>query len=311
MSASPDHGDGTHVPVSEELFAPVGNGVELCYQTFGDPTDEPLLLVMGLGGPMNWWDPTLCELLACKGFFVVRYDNRDTGRSTKVGGRVTRSTIVKAFLGVRVRAPYTMADLAADAFGLMDHLGWDAAHLAGVSMGGMIVQAMAIRQPQRVRSLTSIMSTTGRRTVGWQHPSLFPALIGKRGIGRNAYVESSTRTWQLIGSPGFPVDDEKVRERAGETWDRGFSAQGVLRQMLAVLTQPNRTRDLRSVKVPATVVHGLADKMVHVSGGRATASAISGSELLLVEGMGHDLPAEMFEEFAGVIRRTADRATSR
>ena len=311
MSASPDHSDGTHVPVSEELFAPVGNGVELCYQTFGDPTDEPLLLVMGLGGPMNWWDPTLCELLACKGFFVVRYDNRDTGRSTKVGGRVTRSTIVKAFLGVRVRAPYTMADLAADAFGLMDHLGWDAAHLAGVSMGGMIVQAMAIRQPQRVRSLTSIMSTTGRRTVGWQHPSLFPALIGKRGIGRNAYVESSTRTWQLIGSPGFPVDDEKVRERAGETWDRGFSAQGVLRQMLAVLTQPNRTRDLRSVKVPATVVHGLADKMVHVSGGRATASAISGSELLLVEGMGHDLPAEMFEEFAGVIRRTADRATSR
>jgi len=310
MSASPDHGDGTHVPVSEELFAPVGNGVELCYQTFGDPTDEPLLLVMGLGGPMNWWDPTLCELLACKGFFVVRYDNRDTGRSTKVGGRVTRSTIVKAFLGVRVRAPYTMADLAADAFGLMDHLGWDAAHLAGVSMGGMIVQAMAIRQPQRVRSLTSIMSTTGRRTVGWQHPSLFPALIGKRGIGRNAYVESSTRTWQLIGSPGFPVDDEKVRERAGETWDRGFSAQGVLRQMLAVLTQPNRTRDLRSVKVPATVVHGLADKMVHVSGGRATASAISGSELLLVEGMGHDLPAEMFEEFAVVIRRTADRATS-
>ena len=310
MSASPDHGDGTHVPVSEELFAPVGNGVELCYQTFGDPTDEPLLLVMGLGGPMNWWDPTLCELLARKGFFVVRYDNRDTGRSTKVGGRVTRSTIVKAFLGVRVRAPYTMADLAADAFGLMDHLGWDAAHLAGVSMGGMIVQAMAIRQPQRVRSLTSIMSTTGRRTVGWQHPSLFPALIGKRGIGRNAYVESSTRTWQLIGSPGFPVDDEKVRERAGETWDRGFSAQGVLRQMLAVLTQPNRTRDLRSVKVPATVVHGLADKMVHVSGGRATASAISGSELLLVEGMGHDLPAEMFEEFAGVIRRTADRATS-
>lgn len=294
--------------VSEELFAPVHDGVELCYQTFGDPSDEPLLLVMGLGGPMNWWDPTLCELLASKGFFVVRYDNRDTGRSTKVGGRVSRSTIVKAFLGMRVRAPYTMVDLAADAFGLMDHLGWDSAHLAGVSMGGMIVQTMAIREPGRVRSLTSIMSTTGRRTVGWQHPSLFPALLGKRGVGRQAYVESSTQTWKMIGSPGFPVDDEKVRERAGETWDRGFSAQGILRQMLAVLTQPNRTRDLRSVNVPATVVHGLADRMVHVSGGRATSSAIPGSELLLVEGMGHDLPAEMFEEFAQVIRRTADRA---
>jgi pimeloyl-ACP methyl ester carboxylesterase len=306
MSASPDR---TDVPVSEELFAPVSDGVELCYQTFGDPAGEPLLLVMGLGGPMNWWDAALCELLARKGFFVVRYDNRDTGRSTKVGGRVSRSTIVKAFLGMRVRAPYTMADLAGDAFGLMDHLGWKSAHLAGVSMGGMIVQTMAIEQPKRVRSLTSIMSTTGRRTVGWQHPSLLPALIGRRGIGRDAYVESSTRTWQLIGSPGFPLDDDKVRARAGETWDRGFSAQGVLRQMLAVLTQPNRTRDLRSVHVPATVVHGLADKMVHVSGGRATSTAISGSELLLVEGMGHDLPAEMFEEFADVIRRTADRAS--
>ena len=309
MSASPDRAERTDVQASDELFAPVSDGVELCYQTFGEPTDEPLLLVMGLGGPMNWWDTALCELLARKGFFVVRYDNRDTGRSTKVGGRVSRSTIVKAFLGMRVRAPYTLADLAGDAFGLMDHLGWDSAHLAGVSMGGMVVQTMAIDQPRRVRSLTSIMSTTGRRTVGWQHPSLFPALLGKRGIGRDAYVESSTRTWKMIGSPGFPIDDEKVRERAGETYDRGFSAQGVLRQMLAVLTQPNRTRGLRSVNVPATVVHGLADKMVHVSGGRATSSAISGSELLLVEGMGHDLPAAMFEEFADVIRRTADRAS--
>ena len=294
--------------VSEEMFAPVGSGVELCYQTYGDPDGEPLLLVMGLGGPMNWWDPALCDLLARKGFFVVRYDNRDTGRSTKVRGRVSRSMIVKAFLGMTVRTPYSMADLAADGLGLMDHLGWESAHLAGVSMGGMIVQTMAIQAPERVRSLTSIMSTTGRRTVGWQHPSLFPALLGKRGIGREAYVESSTRTWQLIGSPGFPVDDEKVRQRAGETWDRGFSPQGVLRQMLAVLTQPNRTRDLRSVQVPATIVHGLADKMVHVSGGRATSSAIAGSELLLVEGMGHDLPVEMFEDFADVIRRTADRA---
>ncbi len=294
--------------VSEEMFAPVGSGVELCYQTYGDPDGEPLLLVMGLGGPMNWWDPALCDLLARKGFFVVRYDNRDTGRSTKVRGRVSRSMIVKAFLGMTVRTPYSMADLAADGLGLMDHLGWESAHLAGVSMGGMIVQTMAIQAPERVRSLTSIMSTTGRRTVGWQHPSLFPALLGKRGIGREAYVESSARTWQLIGSPGFPVDDEKVRQRAGETWDRGFSPQGVLRQMLAVLTQPNRTRDLRSVQVPATIVHGLADKMVHVSGGRATSSAIAGSELLLVEGMGHDLPVEMFEDFADVIRRTADRA---
>jgi pimeloyl-ACP methyl ester carboxylesterase len=305
--ADPSDDNRTGVAVSEELFAPVGNGVELCYQAFGDPEDEPLLLVMGLGGPMNWWDPQLCELLAREGFHVVRFDNRDTGRSSKVGGRVTRTTIVKAFLGMSVRSPYTMSDLAEDALGLMDHLGWDSAHVCGVSMGGMIVQTMAINAPERVRSLTSIMSSTGRRTVGWQHPSLLPALIGKRGVGRDAYVASSSQTWQMIASPGFPVDEDKVRERAAETWDRGFSAQGVLRQMLAVLTQPNRTRDLRSVTVPATVVHGLADKMVHVSGGRATSSAIAGSELLLVEGMGHDLPVEMFETFAEVVRRTADR----
>lgn len=308
LSSSTDQSGEDPVEVSDELFAPVGKGVELCYQTFGDPEGEPLLLVMGLGGPMNWWDPELCGLLARKGFFVVRYDNRDTGRSTKVGGRVTRRAIVRAFLGQKVRPPYTMGDLAADALGLMNHLGWDSAHVCGVSMGGMIVQTVAITAPKRVRSLTSIMSTTGRRTVGWQHPSLLPALLAKRGIGRDAYVESSSRTWQLIASPGFPIDEDKVRARAGETWDRGFSSQGVLRQMLAVLTQPNRTRDLRSVTVPATVVHGLADKMVHVSGGRATSSAIAGSELLLVEGMGHDLPAEMFETFADVVRRTADRA---
>ncbi|HET8559347.1 MAG TPA: alpha/beta fold hydrolase [Marmoricola sp.] len=308
LSSSTDRSGEDPVEVSDELFAPVGKGVELCYQTFGDPEGEPLLLVMGLGGPMNWWDPELCGLLARKGFFVVRYDNRDTGRSTKVGGRVTRRAIVRAFLGQKVRPPYTMGDLAADALGLMNHLGWDSAHVCGVSMGGMIVQTVAITAPKRVRSLTSIMSTTGRRTVGWQHPSLLPALLAKRGIGRDAYVESSSRTWQLIASPGFPIDEDKVRARAGETWDRGFSSQGVLRQMLAVLTQPNRTRDLRSVTVPATVVHGLADKMVHVSGGRATSSAIAGSELLLVEGMGHDLPAEMFETFADVVRRTADRA---
>ncbi|HET8604634.1 MAG TPA: alpha/beta hydrolase [Marmoricola sp.] len=307
-SAAGQPADETSVPVSEELFAPVGKGVELCYQTFGHHDNEPLLLVMGLGGPMNWWDPTLCEMLARQGFFVVRYDNRDTGRSTKVGGRVTRKMVVRAFLGRRVRPPYSMGDLATDALGLMDHLGWDSAHVAGVSMGGMIVQTMAITAPRRVRSLTSIMSTTGRRTVGWQHPSLLPALLGRRGIGRDAYVESSSRTWQMIASPGFPIDHDKVRERAGETWDRGFSAQGVLRQMMAVLTQPNRTRDLRSVTVPATVVHGLADKMVHVSGGRATSAAISGSELLLVEGMGHDLPEEMYQTFTDVIVRTASRA---
>ncbi|MDN4171343.1 alpha/beta hydrolase [Nocardioides sp. SOB77] len=298
------------VAVSAELFAPVRPDVELCYQTFGDPDDEPLLLVMGLGGPMIWWDEELCRLLAASGFHVIRYDNRDTGRSSRLEGRVTRVSLVRAFTGRRVRPPYTMADLADDAFGLLDHLGIESAHVAGVSMGGMIVQTMAIAQPRRVRSMTSIMSTTGKRTVGWQHPNLLPALIGNKRSSREAYVKASRQMWRLIGSPGYPEPEEVTRKRAEDTWDRGISASGTMRQMLAILTQPDRSTRLRSVRVPTTVVHGLADRMVHVSGGRATARAVPGAELLLVDGMGHDLPPALHDTFVAAIRRTADRASS-
>jgi len=286
----------------------VGRGIELCYQTFGDPDADPLLLVMGLGGPMNWWDSDLCTALAHAGFYVIRYDNRDTGRSTILPGRVSRSMLVRSFAGAKARPPYAMADLADDAFGLLDHLGLESAHVVGVSMGGMIVQTMAITQPARVRSLTSIMSTTGKRSVGWQHPSLLPSLLASRKPGRAAYVQASAELWKLIGSPGFPQTREQVEKRAGETYDRGVSTQGVMRQMLAVLGQPNRAERLRSVRVPTLVVHGLADKMVHVSGGRATAAAIPRAELLLIAGMGHDLPPALFQTFVSAIRRTADRA---
>ena len=305
---SPRPPEPSGIPVSGELFAPVQQGVELCYQTFGDPQADPLLLVMGLGGPMNWWDPDLCRRLAAAGFFVIRYDNRDTGRSSRIPGRVSPATLLRAFAGGRVRSPYHIEDLAGDAFGLLDHLGLDSAHVVGVSMGGMIVQTMAITAPRRVRSLTSIMSTTGKRTVGWQHPSLLPALLGSRRAGREAYVRASEETWRLIGSPGFPQTDEQIRERAIETYERGVSSSGVMRQMLAVLTQPNRGARLRAVHVPALVIHGLADKMVHVSGGRATAAAIPGAELLLIDGMGHDLPHALYGTFTDAIRRTADRA---
>jgi pimeloyl-ACP methyl ester carboxylesterase len=296
------------VTVSEELMAPLGQDIELCYQTFGRAEDEPLLLVMGLGGPMTWWDPELCAELARRGFFVIRYDNRDTGRSSRIRGRVTRRMLVRAFVGRRVRAPYDLDDLAGDAFGLLDHLGLDSAHVVGVSMGGMIAQTMAINEPDRVRSLTSIMSSTGKRSVGWQHPSLLPSLLMSRGPGREAYVTSSVAVWKMIGSPGYPQDDDAVAARAEETFDRGMSRAGVMRQMVAVLTQPNRAARLRSITVPTLVIHGLADKMVHTSGGRATAAAIPGSELLLFEGMGHDLPPALFSAFADAIDRTARRA---
>jgi pimeloyl-ACP methyl ester carboxylesterase len=296
------------VPVSEELFAPVASDVQLCYQTFGSSDGEPLVLVMGLGGPMNWWDPELCTMLAEAGFHVVRFDNRDTGKSSRVSGRVSRTQLVRSFLGRGGRPPYTLDDMAGDAFGLMDHLGWDSAHVVGVSMGGMIAQTMAIAQPSRVRSLTSIMSTLGKRTVGWQHPSLLPMLIAKRGPGREAYITTSARVWQAIGSPGYPADEETVRSRAGETFDRGVSASGVMRQMLAILNQPDRSRALKALRMPVAIVHGSADKMVHVSGGRATARVIPGAELLVIDGMGHDMPTELFETYTEIIRRTADRA---
>jgi pimeloyl-ACP methyl ester carboxylesterase len=297
------------VPVSKELFAPVAPDVQLCYQTFGSSDGEPLLLVMGLGGPMNWWDPELCTMLAEAGFHVVRFDNRDTGRSSRLKGRVTRTQLVRSFLGRGGRPPYTLDDMASDAFGLMDHLGWKSAHVVGVSMGGMIVQTMAIAQPTRVRSLTSIMSTLGKRTVGWQHPSLLPMLIAKRGPGREAYVATSARVWQAIGSPGYPAEMETVRSRAEETFDRGVSASGVMRQMLAILNQPDRSKALKAVRMPVAIVHGSADKMVHVSGGRATARVIPGAELLVIDGMGHDMPTELFETYTEIIRRTADRAS--
>jgi pimeloyl-ACP methyl ester carboxylesterase len=294
------------VAVSEELFAPVGHEVELCYQTFGTPDGEPLLLVMGLGGPMTWWEQELCELLVARGFHVIRFDNRDCGRSSRMTGRVTRTTLVRAFAGRRVRAPYSLMDVADDGFGLLDHLGVESAHVCGVSMGGMIAQTMAIARPGRVRSLTSIMSTTGKRTVGWQHPSLLPNLLG-HAAGREGYIEASLRTWKIIGSPAYPLSEERIRADAAATYDRGVSASGTMRQMMAILTQPNRAPRLRALTMPALVVHGLADRMVHVSGGRATAAAIPGAELLLIDGMGHDLPPALHETFAEGIRRTADR----
>jgi pimeloyl-ACP methyl ester carboxylesterase len=280
----------------------------LCYQTYGDPGAEPLLLVMGLGGPMTWWDPALCRLLAESGFYVIRYDNRDTGRSSRGTGRVTRSMLVQAFLGRPVKPPYTLADLADDGLGLLDHLGLASAHVVGVSMGGMIAQTMALNAPDRVRSLVSIMSTTGRRTVGWLDPRLIPMMLGRRGNTLEDYIEASVIGSAAIGSPAYPEDEESSRARATETWQRGLNPAGVMRHMMAVLTQPDRGRALRSLHIPATVIHGTADRMVHVSGGRATAQAIPGAQLLLVPGMGHNLPPALFETYRDAIRRTADRA---
>jgi len=282
--------------------------LEIAYETFGDPAAEPLLLVMGLGGPMIWWQDGFCEQLAEAGFHVIRFDNRDTGRSTKMSGRVALPLLLRAFAGLPVTVPYRIDDLADDAFGLLDHLGIDSAHVVGMSMGGMIAQTMAIRSPERVRSLTSIMSTTGARTVGWQDPVIVPRLLSP-AKGEEGYVANALRIWSLIGSPGYAKTPELIEAESRATWAYGVSGAGTGRQMLAVLSQPNRTTALHSLRVPTMVIHGLADRMVHVSGGRATSMAIPGSELLLIHGMGHDLPTPLWPTFVAAIRRTASRAS--
>jgi pimeloyl-ACP methyl ester carboxylesterase len=296
------------VPASADMFAHVSTGMELCYRTYGDPAGEPMLLLMGLASPLIWWDAEFCSMLARHGYFVVTPDNRDVGLSTKVRGRVTRRMLVRAYAGLPSSPPYSMSDMAADAIALLDHLDIESAHVVGVSMGGMIAQTMAVESPTRVRSLTSIMSTTGGRRVGWSHPRLLPALLRPLRPGRDAYAEDSVAMWKLIGSPGYPRPEQDTRDVAFETYDRGIWPGGTLRQMMAILTQPDRADRLRDLRIPAVVIHGLSDRMVHVSGGRATAAAIPGAELLLVDGMGHDLPPELFRTFADAIHRVASRA---
>jgi len=293
---------------SGEQFASLPSGIDICYETFGNPDDPPVLLIMGLGGPMNWWSPTFCQMLSARGFFVIRYDNRDTGRSTKLRQhRVTKGDIVRTALR-RGRAPYTIGDLAVDATGLLVHLGIDRTHVVGVSMGGMIGQTLAIDHRDRVLSLTSIMSTTGRRSVGRIHPKLIPMMLGSAGDTRDSYAERAIRSAQAIASPAYPPAREASLARAHETYDRGWSASGTARHILAVLTQPDRTKRLSEIDVPVTVVHGMNDPLVHRSGGRATARAIRDAEHVEIEGMGHDLPVELYDTFIDAIAKTAARA---
>ncbi len=290
----------------EELFAPA-NGIELCYQEMGEPDGEPLLLVMGLATQMLGWDERFCSLLAERGFRVVRFDNRDIGRSTTLRDAGAPS-LLDTFAGRRASAAYLLRDMAADAFGLMDHLGWGSANVAGASMGGMIAQTMAIERPERVRSLVSIMSTTGSRLTGLPTVKAVGVLLSKRPNDREAFIERAVNTFRVIGSPGYEFDEQRVREMAGRAFDRGSSAAGVARQLHAITASGDRTAGLESLELPATVIHGNRDPLVRPSGGRATAAAIPGARLKIIDGMGHDLPRALHPVLADEIEATAARA---
>jgi len=290
----------------EELLAPA-NGIELAYQEMGDPDGEPLLLVMGLATQMIAWDEGFCALLAERGFRVIRFDNRDVGRSTWLDSAGVSSRL-EMISGRRATAPYLLRDMARDAVGLLDHLEIDAAHLVGASMGGMIVQTAAIEHSRRVRSLVSIMSTTGSRRVPPPRWRAFGALLGAPPRSREEAVERTVRTFRAIGSPGYPFDEDRIREIAARSWERGISVAGAGRQLHAITASGNRTKALRRLDLPATVIHGGSDPLVRPAGGRATAEAIPSARLRMVEGMGHDLPRQLWPEFAEEIATTAARA---
>jgi pimeloyl-ACP methyl ester carboxylesterase len=286
------------------------NGMEIAYETFGDPTDETMLLIMGLGVQMLGWDEQLCTALAGRGYHVVRFDNRDVGLSTKVEGG-PRPDLMAAMAGDASTANYTLEDMADDCAGLLDALSVSAAHVIGASQGGMIAQTLAIRHPERVLSLVSIMSTTGAREVGQPHPEALPALLTRPPADKEGFVGFVVAAWRVIGSPGFEADEGALRALAAASYDRGIFPDGTSRQLLAILASGDRTQALRTLDVPTTVIHGTDDILVDVSGGKATADAIPGARLELIEGMGHDLPAQLWPRFVELIIETAARAKAR
>jgi pimeloyl-ACP methyl ester carboxylesterase len=284
------------------------NGIQIEYETFGAPGDRPLLLTMGLGAQLVLWDESFCEGLAERGHYVVRYDNRDVGLSTKFEEAGSPDLMALMSGGEPPAPAYTLEDMAADAAGLIEALGLSSAHVCGASMGGMIVQSLALRHRDRVRSMTSIMSTTGNPNL----PSPDPAVAGRLAMGpaadREDAIQRSVDTFRAIGSPGFDFDETSVRDRAARSFDRCFLPSGQARQLAAVLGQSNRVPELQKLDLPSLVVHGAADPLVPVEGGRDTARAIPGAELWVVEGMGHDLPKAIYAELADRIANLTRRA---
>ena len=289
-----------------EQFCTLGDGHEVCFETFGEASDPALLLTMGLATQMLGWHEDFCSALAGRGFHVIRYDNRDVGRSQKMSGRAP-STLQLLRRDKRA-ASYTLEDMAADGIGVLDHLGIERAHVMGASMGGMIAQTMAARFPDRVLSLVSMMSNTGARWSGQPSPRLYHVLLKNPPRDRAGYQEHAVWVFSKIGSPGFERDDEDLRRIAGMSYDRGINPAGSARQLAAIIHSGDRTPLLRTITAPTLVIHGDKDKLVPPSGGRATARAIPGARLLFIRGMGHDIPRGAWPQLLDAIEQNAARA---
>jgi len=287
-----------------EELTDVGRGITICHQDFGDPSDPPLLLVMGLGMQMVGWPEEFCRQLAGRGFRVIRFDNRDTGHST--GFDFVPPSLGQLAVRRFSSEQYRLEDMADDAAGLIEALDLGPVHLVGASMGGMISQMLAARRPDLVRSLTSIMSNTGSRITGQPAFTLMRELLRRAPDDREGFIEHSVQLFTLIGTA--ESDKDEIREIAAQQYDRGHDPAGAGRQLGAVLKSGNRTRLLREIKAPTLVIHGKSDRLVRPSGGRATARAISGARLLRIEDMGHDLPRNVWGRISDAIASNAERA---
>jgi pimeloyl-ACP methyl ester carboxylesterase len=276
--------------------AALPSGIELTYDTVGSPADPALVLVMGLGAQMTLWDEGLCARLAAAGRYVIRFDNRDVGLSTKMDGAVVDpfEVMVAQLEGRPLPAvPYTLSTLAVDTVGLLDHLGIAQAHIVGASMGGMIAQTIAIEHPDRVITLTSIMSTTGETTVGEPDPTAIAALLAPPSPVRETYVANAVESWRVLASPRY-YDADMVRDRAGAQFDRSYHPEGTTRQLAAIFASGDRVEGLRALRVPTLVIHGRADRLITLSGGERTAELVPGANLLVLNDMGHDLPEPLW-----------------
>jgi pimeloyl-ACP methyl ester carboxylesterase len=295
-------------PLTEERLIDVGRGIELCCRVDGDSADPVMLLIAGLAQQLNVWPARFVDALVSEGYRVVRFDNRDVGRSTRVVAPAPRPP--QLFTRRLDARQYTLDDMATDSAGLLDALEIPAAHVVGMSMGGMIGQTLAARMPGRVLTLTSIMSSSGARRIGRPALSTYRRMFGPPPRTREAAAKRLVAMMRHIGSHGFPFDEPEVRAIALEAWDRsgGANPAGILRQIGAIVKSGDRTAELRQITAPTLVIHGDRDRMVHPSGGKATAAAIPGARLETIAGMGHDLPAGACAQLVAAIAGHARQA---
>ncbi len=280
------------------------NGIELCWDSFGDREAPPLLLIMGLAAQMIAWDDAFCGQLAARGYRVIRFDNRDIGLSTRftaAGVPDVQAAFVKALRGEPLEAPYRLRDMADDVVGLMDALGIDAAHVVGASMGGAIGQTLAIEHPTRLRTLTSIMATTGAPGLPPPTREALAVLFKPTPPDQAGYFDSYVQTWNVLRAGSFPLDEARDLERAAQNWSRGLNPAGVARQLMAILASGSRKQALATVKVPTLVIHGDADPLVPLACGIDTAETVPGARLVVIDGMGHALPISMWPRIIDAI----------